>query len=66
MQATALKVEQRRLCWAYQRGDHSPEARDAWREYRRDRERARWARLRAETGMSNRQIRAQRKAERES
>lgn len=61
-----MTPEQRRLVWAYSRGERTPEAREAWRIYRRDRERERWARLREQTGLSNTQLREARKAARRS
>src|SRR4051794_21550606 len=50
---------------AYSNGERTPEAREAWRIYRRDKERERWARLRAQTGMTNIEIREHRQALRE-
>jgi hypothetical protein len=59
-----LPKVQRKLVWAYQRGDRSPEARVAWREYRRDRERARIQRNAAAAGISQYALRKQREAAR--
>lgn len=47
-----LPPETRYLANRYMRGERTPEARAAWAHYRRDRERVRWARIRAETGLS--------------